>query len=93
MLKIYSTEDVSNEADTFTHGVKAKLEVGGNLINEGKMSLNNTDLAVAKNFIQTGEFKINDPQYIAKSIIEIVKVAKNVSEIGIRVLDFIVKGK
>ncbi len=86
MTLIISPDGVKNTSDTNITMGKAKIKVGGSLTNEGKMSLHETDLEVAKDLIQKGDFKVNDPHYFAKAVLELVKSTKDLTKIGAGVI-------
>jgi len=89
MTFIVSKNGVRNTPSTRVEMGKAKISVGGTLVNEGNMSLYETDLTVNKNFIQKGTFKVNDPQKFADAVLEITKSCRNTTEFGLRVLNLL----
>lgn len=86
MTLIISDDGVRNTSDTKVTMGRANIQIGGNLINEGDMALHETDLAVAKDLIQKGNFTVNDPQLFAKSVLSLAKSVENVTAFGVAVL-------
>ena len=68
---------------------KADIKVGKDLVNEGKMSLHETNLEVGNNLIQRGDFRVNDPQHFAQTVLSLAKSVENATEFGTRVLKLI----
>ena len=58
------------------------INVGGSLINEGKIKMNDASLSVGRNLHNVGDFLINDPEKIKEVLLEISKTTKNLTDIG-----------
>ena len=65
---------------------KQKIKVRRDLVNEGKMSLHETDLEVGQDLIQKGNFTVNNPQIFAQTILSFAKTAENATAFGVKVL-------
>jgi len=72
---------------------KGKIKVGRDLVNEGKMSLHETDLEVGQDLIQKGSFAINDPQIFAQTVLSLAKTAENATAFGVKVLKLLGRQK
>ena len=92
MTLIISEDGVKNTEGTDVKMGKAKIKIGRDLVNESKMSLHDTDLEIGNDFIQKGDFKVNDPQLFAKAVLKLAESAKNATELGIEVFKLL-KGK
>lgn len=89
MTLIINDDGVRNTKSTDIEMGKAKIKVGKDLVNEGKMSLHETDLEVGNDFIQKGDFRVNDPQLFAKTVLSLAKTAENVTDFGVKVLNLL----
>ena len=60
----------------------SSINVGGSLINKGKIKMNDTNLSVRGDLHNIGDFLINDPEKIKEALLEISKATKNLTDIG-----------
>lgn len=86
MTFIVSPNGVKNTKETKVTMGKATIKVSRDLVNEGEMSLDETDLEVGNDLIQRGRFKVNDSQRFAQAVVSLAKTAENGAEFGVRVL-------
>jgi len=68
----------------------SKVEIGGTLVNKGKMKVYSADVAVGGDMIQEGEFIVNDPEKIKEILLEIARTTHDVTEIGKLVVERII---
>jgi len=86
MTLIINNDGIRNTKSADIKMGKAKIKVGRNLVNEGKMSLHETDLEIGQDLIQKGHFTVNDPQIFAQTVLSLAKTAENVTAFGVKVL-------
>jgi len=86
MTFIVDDNGVKNTESTDVKMGKGKIKVGRDLVNEGKMSIHETDLEIGQDLIQKGTFTVNDPQIFAQTVLSLAKTAENATAFGTRVL-------
>lgn len=86
MTLIINNDGVRNTKSTDIKMGKAKIKVGRDLVNEGKMSIHETDLEIGQDLIQKGSFTVNDPQIFAQTVLSLAKTAENATAFGLKVL-------
>lgn len=89
MTLIINDDGVRNTKSTDIKMDKAKIKVGRDLVNEGKMSLHETDLEIGQDLIQKGNFTVNNPQIFAQTVLSFAKTAENATAFGVEVLKLI----